>query len=142
MTGADTDYLTGMELCPLEPKFNVLALGYFISLLTSTAISTDSEIFTSIEVPCIAQLQTVKRPKQLSITLSRVEYSLVLAGFQMHSCWFLKGPILNGCYFQYSKCSGLHFRKFNPFRPTNLVLLTLLLAIFLCKDLKQISIVK
>ena len=88
------------------------------------------------------QLQTVKRPKQLSITLNRIEYSLVLAGFQMHSCWFLKAAILKGCYFQYSKCSGLHFRKFNPFQPINRVLLALLLAIFLCEDLKQISIVK
>lgn len=32
MTDADTDYRSDMEFSPLEPKFNALTLGYFISL--------------------------------------------------------------------------------------------------------------
>lgn len=41
-TGADTDYMTGMELNPLDPKFNALTLSAY---LTSSRITTDSEIY-------------------------------------------------------------------------------------------------
>ena len=80
MTDADTDYRSDMEFSPLEPKFNALTLGYFISLpYLHEKRNRQRDIYLHCEVPCIAlsSVQTVKRPKQLPMRLNRAEYSRV-----------------------------------------------------------------